>query len=82
MEKKSELQRRAVYLVAEQIINMLVNNVLHDNGTESFEGWCEGGDVFFYGDVTEQEVEAATGLLKKVAPVVDELTYNYINYGY
>ena len=32
--------------VIEQVIAMLDNNVFADNGLESFEGWCENGDIF------------------------------------
>ena len=31
--------------VIEQVIAMLDNNLLADNGLESFEGWCENGDI-------------------------------------
>lgn len=83
MEEKTELQKRAVELVTGQIINMLVNNILEDNGTESFEGWCEDGDVFYNMDgLTLEEANAASALMTEVAPIVDELTYGYINFGY
>ena len=36
----------AVREVTNQLVNMLTNNILEDNGTESFEGWCENGEVF------------------------------------
>ena len=37
----THMHQVAVRRVADQIINMLTNNILEDNGTESFEGWCE-----------------------------------------
>lgn len=83
MEEKTELQKKAVCLVAEQIINMLTNNILEDNGTESFVGWCENGRVFFDIDgVSDEEADAASALMAEVAPTVDELTYEWLNFGY
>lgn len=83
MEEKTELEKKAVVLVTEQIIAMLNNNILCDCGTESFEGWCEDGDVFYDNeDITEEEADAAAKLMKKVAPIVDKLTYKHINFGY
>ena len=69
----------AVRLVAEQIINMLTNNIIEDNGTEGFEGWCEDGDVFCDHPTYQDE---CIKLMKEVAPIVDNLTYNHINFGY
>lgn len=69
----------AVKLVAEQIIAMLDNNILNDCGTEPFEGWCENGDVFSEHPTYQEE---CIKLMKEVAPIVDELTYNHINFGY
>ena len=83
MEEKNEIQKEAVRLVAEQIIGMLENNILQDNGVESFEGWCEDGNVFHNNpDISEEERAAAISLMKQVAPKVDELTFNHINLGY
>lgn len=83
MEKKTELEKKAIVLVTEQIINMLDNNILHDSGVEGFEGWCEDGSVFFDMDgVSDEEADAASALMAEVAPTVDELTYNWLNFGY
>ncbi len=83
MRKTTDLRKRAVELVTGQVINMLTNNVLEDNGTESFVGWCENGSVFFDMDgVSEDEADAASALMAEVAPTVDELTYNWLNFGY
>lgn len=54
--------------VAEQIINMLQNNVMLDCGTESFVGWCEDGEVFDWD-------EDCIALMNKVAKIVDDLSY-------
>ena len=55
--------------VTEWIIGLLENDILQENNIEGFEGWCEGGGVF--GDDEE-----AVALMKEVAPMVDNLTYN------
>jgi len=54
--------------VAEQIINMLQNNVMLDCGTEPFVGWCEDGEVFDWD-------EDCIALMNKVAKIVDYLSY-------
>ena len=69
----------AVRKVTEQLINMLYNNIICDNGTEGFEGWCEDGDVF--SDKPEYEKECIA-LMKEVAPIIDGLTYGHLNFGY
>ena len=73
------IHKVAVREVANQVINMLTNNILEDNGTEGFEGWCEDGAVFnLHGDYLKE----AVALMKEVAPIVDQLTYNHLNFGY
>ena len=70
----------AVREVTNQVVNMLTNNVLEDNGTESFEGWCEDGAVF--GHLSQAYREECINLMKEVAPIVDQLTYSHLNFGY
>lgn len=55
--------------VTEWIIGLLENDILQENNIEGFEGWCEDGGVF--GDDKE-----AVALMREVAPMVDNLTYN------
>ena len=43
---KEERVQQAKKLVAEQLSNMIVNNLVEGNGFEQFVGWCENGDVF------------------------------------
>jgi hypothetical protein len=59
---------------------MLNNNILNDNGNESFEGWCEDGDVFRYSypDETEEFYNDCIREMKVVAPIVDRLTYDFL----
>ncbi len=76
----THIHKVAVKEVTGQLVNMLVNNVLHDNGTEGFEGWCADGEVFenLHGDYFDE----AMALVKQVAPIIDKLTYEYLNFGY
>ena len=76
-------QKEAVIAVTEQLVNMLSNDVLDDNGVESFEGWCEDGAVFYDDDKLSFTVcLECEALMKKVAPMVDDLVYKYLNLGY
>ena len=71
----------AVKAVADQLINMLTNNLIEDNGTEPFEGWCEDGNVF-KDNLRGEYFDEAVALMKEVSPLIDKLTYCYLNYGY
>ena len=66
--------------VTGQIINMLVNNILNEYGNESFEGWCENGDVFenSYPDMPDDFYCACKDLMERVSRIVDNLTYNHL----
>lgn len=66
--------------VSGQIVNMLINNIINDNGNETFEGWCEDGVVFetAYPNATKEFCEECEKLMKEVAPLVDKLTYNFL----
>lgn len=67
---------KAKIMVAEQIINMLDNNVLQNNGYESFKGWLEDGDVFYNDDrYTDAEAAEAMKLVDNVADLVDDLAW-------
>lgn len=81
MEEMTEKEKAVVIAVTQELVNMLTNNILEDNGTEPFEGWCEDGGVFYYSDVRGL-AEAAEELMRKVAPLIDELTYKYLNLGH
>ena len=85
MIEKSEKERKIIIAVTSQVINMLNNNVLEDNGSEPFEGWC-GNDLVWTdengNDFSEDEIKEAQALVEKVAPLVDELHLKYLNFGY
>ena len=73
----SEEDKAVVVAVTQHLINMLYNNVIEDNRVESFEGWCEDGDIF-----DEDSHDKCVKLMHDVAPLVNELTYNYLNLGW
>lgn len=62
------MKKEVIKNVIEQVIAMLDNNVLADNGLESFEGWCENGDIF------ETNRNEHIAVMKHIAPAVDNLT--------
>lgn len=56
----------AIKTVVRTICDMYRNNVIEDNGSESFVGWCEDGDVFFK--------EEYADVMYELSPFVDRLT--------
>lgn len=66
--------------VTEQIIVMLTNNILNEYGNEGFEGWCEDGAVFenTYPNMSEDFYNECEELMRKVSPIIDDLTYNHL----
>ena len=73
------MKKDVIKAVAGQIINMIDNDVLCENGIEPFELWCADGEVFDDGANDDKFIEECMVLVRKVAPIVDNLTYNYIN---
>lgn len=67
-------QKQAVKKVCDQIIAMLYNDISEGYGVESFEGWCENGEVFRL-DGECDDPEHCWELAQKVANSVDKLTY-------
>lgn len=68
--------KKAKIMVAEQIVGMIENNVLNENGGESFIGWLENGDVFYNADCyTDEEIDEAMKLAHEVTHLVDELSW-------
>ena len=68
----------AIKAVTGQLINMLDNDIMRDNGIEGFEGWCADGEVFE--DLSGEYFEEAMRLVKDIAPLVDNLVYGYLDY--
>ena len=73
------MKKDVIKAVAGQIINMIDNDVLCENGIEPFELWSDEGEVFDDGANSEEFISECMELVRKVAPIVDNLTYNYIN---
>lgn len=70
------LKTKAKFMVAEQIIGMIENNILGENGMESFMGWLEDGAVFDNADCyTDEEIAEATALAKRIQDRVDDLAW-------
>ena len=68
--------KKAKIMVAEQIVGMIENNVLNENGGESFIGWLEDGDVFYNADCyTDEEIDEAMKLAHEITDLVDELSW-------
>lgn len=76
-EKKTEEENAVVIAVTQHYINMLYNNVIDDNGVEGFEGWCEDGAIF-----DDDSHEKCVEFMHNVAPLIDELTYKFLNLGH
>lgn len=76
----TEKQKAVVIAVTNQYINMLYNNVINDNGVESFIGWCEDGDVFEGSHIDNWD--ECIALMEEVAPLIDKLTYKFLNLGH
>ena len=67
--------------VTQQIINMLENDILSENGGESFVGWLEDGEVFRLNGMTEYEVAVAMSLAKSINDEVTTMVYNLEHFG-
>lgn len=72
-------QKGIIKAVTAQIINMLVNDVLNEYGTESFIGWLEDGEVFYNNGMIKEDVEKAMTLARQIADNLDTITCNYLN---
>ena len=72
-------RKEIMMAVANQIENMMYNNITCENGGEPFEGWCNKGEVFRLNDMTPKEVSECMQLVEQVAPLVDKLCLEYLN---
>ena len=60
--------------VAGQIIAMLSNNILEECGYEPFIGWLEDGDAFYYAGMSEEDIEKAMALVKKIEDNIENIS--------
>ena len=72
-------KKEAIIAVAGQIINMMYNDILRENGVECLEAWCADGEVFVLNDMSEQDADECMELVREVAPIVDDLVLNHLN---
>lgn len=59
--------------VAVQVANMLINDVVEENGIEPFVGWCADGEVY-EDSLNEEEIMQAMKLTKEISGYVDEIS--------
>lgn len=66
--------KKASVVIANEIINMMANNVLGEVGTEPFVGWLQDGDALE--DYIEEGAnrEELIELMKAVAPHLDQVS--------
>lgn len=74
-----EYRKKIVKAVTSQLINMLSNDILEENGLETFEGWCAEGEVYELNGMTEQEVTDAMELTKIVSDKLEDILFYNLN---
>ena len=57
--------------VAAQLANMIMNNIVGDNGVECFRGWVEDGDTFAELGMTDEEIERAMRFVAEIETPTD-----------
>ena len=64
-------------VVAEQICNMLDNNIVRGFGGECFNGWLEDGNIFYNGGegYSEEEIKEIMAFVEEISDLVDELSW-------
>lgn len=67
--------------ITQQIINMLENDIINENGGESFVGWLEDGEVFRLNGMNEYEVSVAMSLVKSINDEVTSIVFNLEHFG-
>lgn len=72
------MNKEVIQAVTGQIINMLDNNILGEQGNEHFEDWCQQGEVFDDGEHDDDFINECMSLVKKVSPLIDKLTYEHL----
>lgn len=73
--KKVDWKTRIKQEIVGQLINMLINDIMHDNGTEPFLGWLADGEVYDNLGYNEDEVKDIMAVAEKVADAVDNMVY-------
>lgn len=66
--------------VAQQIINMLENDIINENGGESFLGWLGDGEVFRINGMSEEDTLRAVNLAKSIDDEVTSIVFTLEKY--
>ena len=72
-------KKETILAVANQIQNMMYNDITNEYGVESFESWCADGEVFENDGLNKEDVNECMTLVREVAPIVDNLVLNHLN---
>ena len=76
METKNvSVKERARKEVTSQLIAMLYNNILCDNGFEEFDGWCQNGEVFELLGLDEETQNECMALVNKIKDKVNDIAW-------
>lgn len=75
----SHYSKGAKLAVANQIQNMMYNNITYENGNESFDNWCANGEVYQNEGLDAELVGECMRLTKEITPIVDNLCLNYLD---
>lgn len=78
---------KIIKIVTNELCNMLCNDILCENGVESFEKWCDDGKDFendgysnFENDgYSKEDIKEIMCFVKEIAPLVDDLVCNKLN---
>ena len=70
-ERPAMTDKEIKQAVAEQLANMIMNNIVGDNGVECFRGWVEDGDTFAQLGMTDEEIERAMKLVAEIETPTD-----------
>ena len=70
-------KQKIALAVVEQFMNMIQNDVIEDNGFESFMGWLADGEIFEQDGMSNKDIEAAMKLAKEFADDIDALHWKF-----
>ena len=72
-----EIEKVARVQVTNALASMLINDIIEDNGIESFKGWCEDGDIF--SEIKNEAVQKrCVEIMNEISDAVDNLTYQHL----
>ena len=71
MMNKKEIKRAVVA----EVINMLHNDIIEENGTEPFLGWLADGEVFELDGYNDEEVKELMAFAENISLEVDKLVW-------